>query len=180
MFEAIMYHFIALTGHNTAWNVMFYIFSLLKGLLMVAIILLVGAGWSIMKPFLNEREKKLFMIALPLQLLANAAIIVTDEIAPGSRSYTAWSNVLHVADIFAAGVVLFPIIYSIRHLQQAQAAESRDGAWLAGLPVPTGWVGTTMMVQVRTPSPTTSAPRRHRLARRTHISRRLQAKRRTR
>jgi G protein-coupled receptor 107 len=33
--EAVMYHYISVTGHNSAWNVMFYIFTLLKGLIMV-------------------------------------------------------------------------------------------------------------------------------------------------
>lgn len=49
MFESIMYHYIAVTGHTTAWNVMFYIFSFVKGVLMAIVALLVGSGWSILK-----------------------------------------------------------------------------------------------------------------------------------
>lgn len=63
-----MYHYIAVTGHNTAWSVMFYIFSFAKCALMAIVTLLVGAGWSVLKPFLNDREKRILIIALALQV----------------------------------------------------------------------------------------------------------------
>lgn len=49
VFEAAMYYYIASTGHNSAWNSMFYFFSFVKGGLMAVVTLLVGAGWSILK-----------------------------------------------------------------------------------------------------------------------------------
>ena len=64
---------------------------------MISVIALIGAGWSLLKPFLNDREKKLLIVALPLQVLSNIAIIITDEWAPGSVSYKAWFNVLKVS-----------------------------------------------------------------------------------
>lgn len=58
-----------------------------------------------------------------LQIINNIAIIVTDEADPGTRSYTDWVTVLHVADVVACAVVLFPIMWSIRHIKQAQEAD---------------------------------------------------------
>jgi hypothetical protein len=31
LFEAIMYHFIRARGHTEGWNIVYYIFALLKG-----------------------------------------------------------------------------------------------------------------------------------------------------
>jgi G protein-coupled receptor 107 len=66
--QALMYHFIDTTGHSTGWSVAFYIATFFRGLLTVAVIALIGAGWSLLKPFLNDREKKVLMVALPLQV----------------------------------------------------------------------------------------------------------------
>jgi len=68
LFEAVMYHFIALTGHSTGWNVVFYILTFARGCLLVIVIALIGAGWSLLKPFLTDREKKVLMVILPLQV----------------------------------------------------------------------------------------------------------------
>jgi len=67
-FEAVMYHYIALTGHSTGWNVAFYILTSIRGVLLVVVIGLVGAGWSLLKPFLTQREKRVLMAVLPLQV----------------------------------------------------------------------------------------------------------------
>ena len=76
---------------------MFYLFSFIKGALMANVTLLIGAGWNVLKPFLSDREKKILIIAIILQLLTNTAIVMTDELAPGSISFVAWADILHVA-----------------------------------------------------------------------------------
>jgi hypothetical protein len=45
------------------------------------------AGWSYMKPFIAPREKKLLMVFIPLQMLANIAIIYVDEFTPAAESW---------------------------------------------------------------------------------------------
>lgn len=47
-------------------------------------IVLVGTGWSYMKPLLASKEKKILMIVIPLQVFAEVAIIVLDEGTPAS------------------------------------------------------------------------------------------------
>ena len=88
--EALMYHYVDTTGHSTGWNVAYYVTSAARGLLTVAIIALLGAGWSLVRPFLNTREKHVLMVALPLQVVTNVATIVVDEMAPGSTAYGMW------------------------------------------------------------------------------------------
>ena len=94
--ESLMYEYIAATGHNSFWNAMFYIFSLLKTGIMALVAVLVATGWSIMRPFLTDREKRVLGAALVLQLLANTAIIITDEIAPGSIAYLEWTDIFPI------------------------------------------------------------------------------------
>jgi len=46
----------------------YYILACMRGLLLVAVIALIGAGWSLLKPFLNDKEKRVFAVVLPLQV----------------------------------------------------------------------------------------------------------------
>ena len=121
MFESVMYHYIALTGHSTGWNVAYYIATFIRGSAMIVVVALIGTGWSLLKPFLNDREKKIIVIALgfqvrcgvpvmrhvtsegqlccpwSLQIINNIAIIFINELAPGSIAFDQWIYVLHIA-----------------------------------------------------------------------------------
>ncbi|WOG92750.1 hypothetical protein DCAR_0312025 [Daucus carota subsp. sativus] len=58
-------------------NVLFYIFGFFKGIILIV---LIGTGWSFIKPNLQDKEKKVLMIVIPLQVIANVAQVVIDEI----------------------------------------------------------------------------------------------------
>lgn len=115
--QAFMYQYIAKTGHNSAWNIMFYIFSFIRGCMMAVVTLLVGAGWSVMRPSLHPREKKVLVVALVLQILANTAIVITEELAPASRSFSAWDRVFILADFLASAAVICPIVWTMKTLK---------------------------------------------------------------
>jgi len=54
--------------------VLYYITHLLKGALLFFTIVLIGSGWAFIKHILTDREKRVFMIILPLQVgLVNAS-----------------------------------------------------------------------------------------------------------
>lgn len=53
-----MYHMKRLTGQPDGWNIAFYIFSFIRGILLFTVIVLIGTGWSFLKPFLSDKEKK--------------------------------------------------------------------------------------------------------------------------
>lgn len=61
-------HFIRLTGTPHGWDILFYLFQFIKGVLLFAVIVLIGTGWSFLKPFLHDREKKVIMAVIPLQV----------------------------------------------------------------------------------------------------------------
>jgi len=45
-----------------------YIVQFIDGMVMFSVILLIGTGWSFLKPYLHVREKRLLMIVLPMQV----------------------------------------------------------------------------------------------------------------
>lgn len=68
-FEAFREHAVKTTGmKNDGWTIMFYIFSFLKGTLMFAVIVLIGTGWSYLKPFLTDRDKQIMLAVLVAQV----------------------------------------------------------------------------------------------------------------
>ena len=54
--------------------------------------------------------------------MANTAIIITDEWAPGSIVYLEWTDIFHIADFVAAVAVLAPLHWSLKQLQQTYAS----------------------------------------------------------
>lgn len=132
-FESLKYHSLKTTGHNNGWSVMFYIFSFLKGTLMFAVIILIGTGWSYLKPFLTDRDKQIMLAVLVVQLIVNIAMVIVDETAPGSAGWLTWSDILHLLDMICCCVILLPIVWSIRHLRQAAAADGKGHAHVSGL-----------------------------------------------
>ena len=121
--EAGMYASTNITGVSGGWNIAYYITLLLKGGVLIVVLALVGAGYTLLKPFVSSRERTLIMYALLLQTLSTTAIIITDEWAPGSISYATWMSIFHLADFFAMLLVLCPIIWTISNLRAAQAAD---------------------------------------------------------
>lgn len=70
LFHGINYHFIQTRGeHVAAWAILYYITHLLKGAVLFITIVLIGTGWDFIKHILADRDKKLFMIVIPLQVL---------------------------------------------------------------------------------------------------------------
>lgn len=117
--------YIKRSGTAHGWDVLFYIFSFLKGIMLFTLIVLIGTGWSFLKPYLQDREKKVLMIVIPLQVVANLAQVVIDETGPfGQDSYT-WRQVFLLVDIICCCAVLFPIIWSIKNLREAAMTDGK-------------------------------------------------------
>lgn len=133
LFETAKLQSLKTNGVNNGWAVLFYIFSFLKGMMLFAVIVLIGTGWSYLKPFLTERDKQLMLAVLVIQGMVNIAIIVVDESTPGSAGGVTWRDILHLLDIICCVVILFPIIWSIRHLRNAAGTDSKAARNIARL-----------------------------------------------
>ncbi|ROL54845.1 Protein GPR108 [Anabarilius grahami] len=126
LFHSINYHFINSEGHPIeGWAVMYYITHLLKGALLFITLALIGTGFAFVKYILSDKEKKIFMIVIPLQVLANVSYIIIEETEEGASEYTLWREILFLVDLICCGAVLFPVVWSIRHLQEASNTDGK-------------------------------------------------------
>jgi len=118
-FESVRYHYIRTTGHAELWSVVYFGFSFLKGIMLFTVILLIGSGWSFLKPFLNIKEKQLIYFVLILQIIDNVAVVILANETEGERPYEDWSALLHLVDILCCCAVLIPIVWQVNSLEQA-------------------------------------------------------------
>jgi hypothetical protein len=123
--ESIRFHYISITGTSSTWSIIYYIVTTLRGVMLFTVILLIGSGWSLMKAYLNDREKKIIFIVLTMQVFDNVAMVVLEETAPGSQGWLTWRDLLHLVDIMCCCAILFPIIWSIKHLRQAAEVDGK-------------------------------------------------------
>ncbi|XP_053229141.1 protein GPR107 isoform X2 [Podarcis raffonei] len=127
VFHAIDYHYISSQGFPIeGWAVVYYITHLLKGALLFITIALIGTGWAFIKHILSDKDKKIFMIVIPLQVLANVAYIIIESTEEGTTEYGLWKEILFLVDLLCCGAILFPVVWSIRHLQEASATDGKD------------------------------------------------------
>ncbi|KAK2719373.1 protein GPR107-like [Artemia franciscana] len=124
--HGLNYTFIRRDGyHIEAWAVLYYVTHLLKGAVLFITIILIGTGWAFVKHILSERDKKLFMLVIPVQILANVAYIITEESEQGNVGHMTWSEMFILLDLVCCGAILFPVVWSIRHLQEASQTDGK-------------------------------------------------------
>lgn len=85
-FESLRYHYIAIYGVSETWSIVYYVFACLKGIMLFTVILLIGSGYSLVKNYLHENEKRIILVVLILQVLDNVAMVILEETAPGSQA----------------------------------------------------------------------------------------------
>lgn len=125
LFESIRYHFISVKGHAEFWSFLFYSITFVKSILLFAVILLLGSGWSLVRPFLHQREKIIVFLVLILQTLNNIAVIFILSDTEGENAYKNWLAFSHLVDIMCCCLVLLPVVWQVSTLEgQSETEES--------------------------------------------------------
>ena len=131
--ESARMHYIRINGSAVMWTTIYYTFEFIKAAMLFTVILLLGSGWSMFKPFLNGKEKKLLFFVLLLQMVNNIAEIVVLHHMTGEVLYNKWAALIHLFDVVCCGLVLIPIVWQIGTLEervgespQAEDVESID------------------------------------------------------
>mmetsp|Transcript_38086 Transcript_38086/g.98340 ORF Transcript_38086/g.98340 Transcript_38086/m.98340 type:complete len:282 (-) Transcript_38086:294-1139(-) len=132
-FEAVKFASDDAIGILSGWSVIYYVFTFLKGVLMFTVVVLIGAGWSFVKPFVTDKEKKVILVVIPLQVIINIAAIVIDENVPALQGWLTWRDILHLLDIVCCCAILFPIVWSIKHLREAAGSDGKAAKMLQKL-----------------------------------------------
>jgi len=124
-FRAVDLHYMKVTGSAFGWNVVYYLFATLKGISFFTVLLMIGSGWTLLKPTLNDWEMKILLIVLPLQLFANIALIVDDETTKGSQGWFRWRDLFLLVDFICAVAVVLPVFWQINFLKQAAKVDGK-------------------------------------------------------
>lgn len=131
--QAGMYHYDRVSGNPEGWNVAYYIFTFFRGIMFFTLIVLIGTGWSYLKPFIGDKEKKILVVVIPLQIFANIAIVILDETSPVRTNWFTWKDMFHFVDIICCCAILFPIVWSIKHLREGAETDGKAAANLEKL-----------------------------------------------
>ncbi|OQS00263.1 transmembrane protein [Thraustotheca clavata] len=128
--ESMRFYYMKAHGDTmTSWNEIYYVFMFLKGMMLFVVILLIGTGWSLLKPHLNNSEKQIITAVLILQVINNIAAVVLQETSIGTQSWILnhilYRDVMHLVDIICCCSILFPIVSSIRHLRQTADTDGK-------------------------------------------------------
>lgn len=123
-------------GTGALVDVVFVVVGAVKTAVLFVIVILLGTGWSISKAVVTEREQKLILVVLILQLIVNIALASLEEDAPlGTETVDRLRLGLRVLDLLCALVVLAPIISRAKsqhetavHRQASSEVSAADAA----------------------------------------------------
>lgn len=111
---------------NGGLDYIFYVVQTIKGIVLFSVILLLGTGWSLLKPFLSDRDRKILLLILPLQIFLNIALAIIEESSEGSPSWIWWRDTLRVLDVVCCCAVLLPLVWSIKSVKDTSDPEGNN------------------------------------------------------
>ncbi|XP_058215780.1 protein CANDIDATE G-PROTEIN COUPLED RECEPTOR 7-like [Rhododendron vialii] len=119
LFEAEDKHYIKVSGTPHGWDIWFYLFHFLRALLLVTVIMLIGTGWTILKPTLHAKDKETLAVGVTIQVFASIVHVYTDEIGPSNSNYLYLTLALCVVDLMGFTIVFAPIYSTMKTLKDA-------------------------------------------------------------
>ncbi|GBG27612.1 Protein GPR108 [Hondaea fermentalgiana] len=131
--EAFDMHYVKVYGSSVTWNFLYHLLRALRTIMFFVVIIMIGTGWSLLKPALSPRERKFLMAAFSLQVVANIALVVADELTRGSSAMMKWENAFQLVDLVCCLAVTFPIYSHIQFLESQSQIDGKGQVNLAKL-----------------------------------------------
>jgi hypothetical protein len=72
--QSFMYGTMARSGDAQGWNIAYYVFQSARAVALFTVVLMIGTGFSFLKAYLTDSDKRLFFIVLPAQVISFAAL----------------------------------------------------------------------------------------------------------
>ncbi|CAF2118221.1 hypothetical protein HID58_008140 [Brassica napus] len=92
-------HYVKTTGTPHGWNIPFYVFQFLGNVLLFMVIVLVGTGWSFLKPKIRGKEKTLLAMVIPFEVVSTIASVVIGETGPYVQNWLIWTYIIFFAEV---------------------------------------------------------------------------------
>ncbi|KAK8587293.1 hypothetical protein V6N13_086287 [Hibiscus sabdariffa] len=131
--EAANKQYIKRTGSAPDYDISFYISSFLKGMMLYTLIVLIGYGWSHLKPYLQDKEKNVLKMVIPLQVVAHFALVFIEETSLPIPSKPTWKIVASVLQLICYCTVSLRMFRSSRNLREAAPTDEKAAAKLMKL-----------------------------------------------
>eukprot|EP00803_Ostreobium_quekettii_P007279 evm.model.scf_843.1 EVM.evm.TU.scf_843.1 scf_843:108-1811(+) len=106
MAKAGMLQSINATGHPSALSTAFHLFNSMHAVALVAVLVLLKAGWTHSTAHLGLGHKAALLLACLMQGAASVAAIVLANCSPVLKSWMTWSDLYWVMDIGSFGALL--------------------------------------------------------------------------
>lgn len=72
-----------------------------------------------MLDFKNRRRDNYTSTLFLTQVLANVAEIIIEESEVGNLEHQTWRDIFILVDLLCCGAIIFPVVWSIKHLEEA-------------------------------------------------------------
>ncbi|KAK8687470.1 hypothetical protein V6N13_086285 [Hibiscus sabdariffa] len=125
VFEAENKHYIKRTGRSRDYDILFYISSFLKRVMLYTLVVLIGAGWSHLKPYLQDKEKKVLKMVIPLQVVTHIALVFIEEMPLPIPFKPTWKTVSSLVQLICYCAVSLKTFRSIWILDEAARTDEK-------------------------------------------------------
>ena len=58
-------------------------------------------------------------------MIANVAYIIIEESEEGEARHSRWMDIFILVDLLCCGAILFPVVWSIRHLHESSGTDGK-------------------------------------------------------
>ncbi|KAL7604587.1 protein CANDIDATE G-PROTEIN COUPLED RECEPTOR 7 [Lactuca sativa] len=118
-------YFVKVTGTPHGFDGLFYIFQLIRTVLLFTVITLIGTGWCLWKPYLEECEIVILMFVIIVQVWANVdSILIWKFDGPYNIYRERWTYSSTSLDIICCFVIFVPIVLSVISLKKNREADA--------------------------------------------------------
>ncbi|PIN04179.1 hypothetical protein CDL12_23289 [Handroanthus impetiginosus] len=120
------HHSVSRTGVPHGWNIVWLAIYFVRNMLFITVIMLLGTGWSLFKPSLQELQKCTMSMGIFLQVLASLCFIVIRRVGPSDKNYSYWIIAYYALDFLGCIMMMLPVRKSIENLGDNSIIEGKE------------------------------------------------------